>query len=286
MSNIIVLDQGSSAWHAHRQRFRNASETPAVLGLSPYQSAYQLWLLRTGRKLSVETDAMRHGKTMEPAARLAYEAQTGLVMEPQVLVSGEYSASLDGLALDGDLILEIKCPVRGRRSDLWQEARSGVVPLHYYFQLQHQLMVSGAALAHLFVFDGEQGVTVDVKPEPETWEEIRTGWDAFMVFVGQDQAPPLTETDTLFRDDGPWQDVARAFVERKRAVDAAEAELAKVREALIALQQHPREEGAGVQVTRFMRSGTIDYKKVPELAGVDLERYRGPGREEIRITLA
>lgn len=54
------------------------------------------------------------------------------------------------------------------------------------------------------------------------WEEIRAGWDAFTMFVSQDHPPPLTETDTLFRDDGPWQDVARAFSERKRALEALE----------------------------------------------------------------
>ena len=115
-TDLIVMDQGSPEWHAHRMRYRNASETPAVMALSPWQTPYQLWLLRTGRKTTVETEAMRHGKAQEPAARLAYEALTGTVMEPQVLVRGEYSASLDGMSLDGNHVLEIKCPVRGRRS--------------------------------------------------------------------------------------------------------------------------------------------------------------------------
>jgi hypothetical protein len=29
---------------------------------------------------------------------------------------------------------------------------------------------------------------------------------------------------------------------------------------------------------------SIDYKQVPMLAGLDLERYRGPARHEVRIT--
>jgi hypothetical protein len=28
-------------------------------------------------------------------------------------------------------------------------------------------------------------------------------------------------------------------------------------------------------VTRYWKSGTIDYKKIPELTAIDLERYRG-----------
>jgi hypothetical protein len=37
---------------------------------------------------------MRRGRELEAAARAAYERLTGLVMEPLVLVEGEYSASL------------------------------------------------------------------------------------------------------------------------------------------------------------------------------------------------
>ena len=49
------------------------------------------------------------GTQPKPSARAAYEARTGLVMQPLVLVDGEYSASLDGLTLGGERIVEIKC---------------------------------------------------------------------------------------------------------------------------------------------------------------------------------
>jgi hypothetical protein len=56
--------------------------------------------------------------------------------------------------------------------------------------------------------------------------------------------------------------------------------------ALIALTSHTSESGAGVKVTRFSKAGSVDYKRVPELKGVDLEQYRGKAREEVRITVA
>ncbi len=44
MSAIIRLVQGSPDWHAHRAKYRNASETPVVLGLSPSRTTQpQLW---------------------------------------------------------------------------------------------------------------------------------------------------------------------------------------------------------------------------------------------------
>ena len=72
-------------------------------------------------------------------------------MEPLVLAEGDYSASLDGITLDGALILEVKCPVKGQASELWKQVAAGELPDHYYWQVQHQLMVSDALLAHVRV---------------------------------------------------------------------------------------------------------------------------------------
>ena len=144
MSQIVQLVQGSEAWHAHRRGLRNASETPAVLGLSPWVTPYQLWLLKTGRAEQAVNSAMQRGTALEPLARHAYEVETGLVMQPLVLQDGLYSASLDGMTLDGDLIVEFKVPYKGQASALWQAVEAGDVPAHYAAQIQHQLMVSGA----------------------------------------------------------------------------------------------------------------------------------------------
>jgi predicted phage-related endonuclease len=61
MSAILKLVQGSAEWHAHRNLHRNASETPAVLGVSPWVTPYQLWLERTGRAKPEVNAAMLHG---------------------------------------------------------------------------------------------------------------------------------------------------------------------------------------------------------------------------------
>ena len=41
-----------------------------------------------------------------------------------------------------------------------------------------------------------------------------------------------------------------------------------------------------MSVTRYWKPGNVDYKRVVELKGVDLELYRGKGREEVRVTMA
>ena len=72
-------------------------------------------------------------------------------MQPLVLQKGAYSASLDGMTLGVDLIVEIKCPVQGQDSSLWKDVADNHVSVHYGVQVPHQLMISGAAQAKLWV---------------------------------------------------------------------------------------------------------------------------------------
>ncbi|MBK6470321.1 MAG: YqaJ viral recombinase family protein [Betaproteobacteria bacterium] len=283
---IVQLVQGSAAWLEHRRGLRNASETPAVMGISPWMTPYQLWLLKTGRAEAEVNEAMRRGTALEPLARHAYEVETGLVMQPLVLQDGDYSASVDGMTLEGDLIVEIKCPYRGQGSALWQQVEGGEVPVYYAAQVQHQLMVSGAELAHLFVYDGQQGLLREVRPDLAMFDRIRAAWDAFAVFLDSDTPPPLADADSRQRDDEGWMQAALAFQAAKAEADQAAARVESARAALVALATHPKETGAGVSVTRFWKAGGVDYKKVVELRGVDLERYRSKAREEVRVSVA
>ena len=283
-ATIVRLTQGSPEWHAYRLSRRNASESAAVLGISPWMTPYQLWLVKTGRSVTKVTHAMQRGTDMEPMARAAYEEKTGLVMQPLVLESQGYSASLDGMTLEGDLVLEIKCPLRGTRSDLWLDVSAGQVPKHYAIQVQHKLMVSGAALAHLWIYDGCGGILHAIERDESAMQRIREGWDWFQGFLDSDTPPPLTDSDIVLRNDAGWADAAQAYAQAKLASEAADAELALARDALVALANHPREQGAGVTVTRYWKAGNVDYKKVPLLQGVDLSGYRGKAREEVRVT--
>jgi putative phage-type endonuclease len=286
MSTILRLVQGTPEWLEHRRKYRNASETPAVVGVSPWQTPYALWLAKTGRHQRPVTPAMRRGRELEVAARAAYEKLTGLVMEPLVLVDGEYSASLDGMTLEGDLIVEIKCPMQGRSSPLWQAVQEKQLPEFVFYQVQHQLMVAAAELAHVFVFDGERGVLVEQAPQRTAWETIRRDWDAFWLFLAGDRPPPLCERDTRERDDAAWGAAAQAYLSAKQQAAASTAALESAKAALVALTSHPSESGCGVSVTQFWKRGAIDYKRVPQLAGIDLEPFRKDARLEVRVSSA
>ena len=231
------------------------------------------------------TPPMQHGTKLEPEARAAYETQTGNLMQPLVLSDGPYSASLDGINLAGDLIVEIKCPFRGKDAPLWKEATEGRVPGHYAAQVQHQLMVSGASTAHFWCYAEGEGVLITLKRDDEVMSLIREGWDDFQQYLDSDAPPPLTDADSAQRTDAAWAAAAKVYLEAKATADAADTALEAARKALVGLLRHPRESGEGVNVVKLWKAGNVDYKAVPELRGVNLDRYRGKGREEVRVTV-
>jgi hypothetical protein len=116
-------------------------------------------------------------------------------------------------------------------------------------------------------------------------ESIRGAWDTFSQYLDTDTPPPLAEADSVLRDDPAWGKAAAAFVQAKRNADSADEALEAARQRLIDLARNLRETGSGVSVVKLWKAGNVDYKKVPELRGVDLDRYRGKGREEVRVTM-
>jgi putative phage-type endonuclease len=262
MITIVNLVQDSAEWHEHRRNHRNASETPIVLGVSPWNTPYQLWQQKLGLAKPEVNGAMLRGTELEPAERAAYERLTGLVMKPLVLVDGEYSASLDGFTLAGDRIVEIKCPLKGRESSLWKAIEARSLPEHYQWQVQHQLMVTKTNIADVFVFDGTDGVIFPVAPDAALWPRIRSAWDEFARYVAEAQAPPLTDRDTRIGDDPEWLEAAARYVALRTAYDELSAKCDEAKARLI-LATHVREYGGGVSVTRVWKRGSIDYKALP-----------------------
>ena len=195
------------------------------------------------------------------------------------------TATSDGLTLAGERIVEIKCPLKGRESTLWRSVQQERhLPEQYQWQVQHQLMMR-ADIADVFVFDASEGVLFPVAPDETSWPRIHEAWEAFSRYVTEAQAPPLTDRDTLVRDDPEWLEAAARYVALRTAYDELSTKCDEAKTRLIELAGHAKEQGGGVSVTRFWKRGAIDYKRIPQLVGVDLKPYRSEPREEMRVTV-
>jgi putative phage-type endonuclease len=163
---ILNLVQGSPEWHAHRARHFNASDAPAMLGCSPYKSRSQLLReIHTGLTADVDPALQKRfddGHRFEALARPLAEDIVGEDLYPVTGSDGRYSASFDGLTLDGGIAWEHKSLNDELRAAIPLEIAPFIgpgLPLHYRVQMEQQLMVSGAARV-LFTASKWEGETL------------------------------------------------------------------------------------------------------------------------------
>lgn len=184
---VHELLQGSPAWHDYRAKHFNASDTPAMMGLSKYKTRTQLLSERkTG--LTEDVSSLTHrlfadGHRFEALARPYAEKLIGDDLYPVTGSLGKFSASFDGLTLDETVALEHKTlndPIREClvATDLDEM---------YLLQMEHQLMVSNAERC-LFMaskWDNSDQLIDQVNfwyyPNLERRQRIIDGWAQFEI---------------------------------------------------------------------------------------------------------
>lgn len=274
---IINVQQGSAAWKAFRNQHFTASDAAAILEiegayrskesvLSEKKYGYKELLNAFTRQIFAD------GHAAEDSARAIIEEQYGIALAPvvEVLDGTKLAASYDGITLDGETLWEHKHFTGSKRAQNRLElARAGAVADYDLAQIQQQLLVSGAQKCLFTVSDGTAAVmaTVEVLPDNVWFARIRDGWAAF-------------ERDlAAYSEDAPegWNDYAQELLLiREQIAELSEREtlLKKQLEALAEQTGREKIAGGGVTCTKVTRKGAVDYSKIPELAGVELDKYR------------
>ena len=197
---IHELTQGSPEWLAYRATHFNASDAPAMLGVSPYKSrSALLHELHTGISPEVDPGTQRRfdaGHAAEAAARPVAEREIGEELFPVVGSEGKLSASFDGLTMDGRIVWEHKL----MNAALAESLANGIIPDSYHPQLEQQLMVSGAEKA-LFMASNLEGTAMErawYTSRPELRSAIMQGWTQFAIDLAA-YAPAVTEVKPVGR---------------------------------------------------------------------------------------
>lgn len=140
---ILKIEPNTPRWVDWRFEGIGSSDAAAIMGESKFKSPEDVFLDKCGLKKDEPlTEPMRIGIELEPKARVEYEEFTGIRVSPACLQSNRYEwqlASVDGLANDGQTVVEIKCG----RASYWSTVRTQAVPAYYVGQLQHILAVTG-----------------------------------------------------------------------------------------------------------------------------------------------
>ena len=168
---LVRLKQRSKEWLDFRRNHVCASDSPIIMGMSNFKTVDQLLNEKVRGYEQHQNPYMARGNELEPVALKAFEKETNLIMFPCVGVHDQndwMAASFDGMTLEEDLIVEIKCP--GKKDHTL--ALQGKIPEKYIAQLQHQIYVSGLDFSYYYSFDGEKGIVLEVKRDDEFIEKM------------------------------------------------------------------------------------------------------------------
>lgn len=192
------LRQGTPEWAAYRATHFNASDAPAMLGVSPYKTRAQLLReMHTGVPTEVDAGTQKrfdNGHRLEALARPLAEEFIGQELYPVVGSLDKHSASFDGLTLDETIGFEHKAlndELRAAfreidRVDWNRDSDAGqVLPVYHRAQMEQQILVSGAERILFMTSDWDaEGNLLEEHhcwyvSDPKMRADIIAGWAQF-----------------------------------------------------------------------------------------------------------
>lgn len=215
---IHNVTQGTPEWLALRRDYFTASEAAAMMGVSPYMTRAELLHQKaTGLEREVDSGTQSRfdaGHAAEAAARPIAEGIIGDNLYPSTITAivfdGESAglpllASLDGMTMDDSTLFECKLWNEGIVEAIEQNGEPGPA---YYWQLEHQLLVTGATSCLFVTSDGTESKWRDCRYEsaPKRRAALIAGWKQFAedlkTYVPQEVIPaavaaPISELPAL-----------------------------------------------------------------------------------------
>ena len=283
---LLNLKQGSPEWLAYRKDKIGASLAPVIMGISPHQTPYQLWEEMQGiREPQIQTGAMKRGLDLEQTVRNRFMMETGISVSDAVYEHDSVDwmfASLDGYSTDGQTIIEIKCP---KRED-HELALDGIIPEKYYPQLQHQIAVTNAKHCFYVSYDGFEIAIIPAYRNQDYIDKLIEEEIRFIKRVRTFDAPPMTARDVIERKDFEWESASDLYKYLINYQKNLEKKIEKTKNNLIELSGGKNCIGNEISLTKVARKGNVVYSKIPELEGIDLEKYRNPVSSYWKISLS
>jgi putative phage-type endonuclease len=281
-------------WLAWRKEGIGGSDAPIIMEVSPWKTIGELYEDKVAKEIvdSPPNFQQERGIRMEPRIRSLFEILANESYETALLVMDQFPfmrVSLDGRSANREVIIEIK--VSGK-ADWTASKEHGIVPKKYYPQIQHALLISGAKeciyLSYLWtkteemVLDREKLAIIKVMPDPAYQKTLFEKCEAFWTKNVQRRIHPQFVVRENEVEIDPEETEQAKKVLAWKILDDQIKELSARQEAMrkdiVDFMTRKGMKDAicnGVRIREMKRAGNIDYKKIPEIQGLDLEQYRG-----------
>lgn len=288
------MEQKSKEWFDARRGKLTGSSVGAALGLNPWKTPDDLIRQMVRDYHGAESEfqgniATAHGNLHEPLAVMDYTAETGnIVDECGFFVHPEHEwlgASPDGL-IDDDGVLEVKCPF-GLRNKKGADLvfKSAKDQPHYFAQMQIEMACTGRAYTDFYQWtkhgDSLEPVEFSQKWFDDNLPALESFYKRYLSEIDNPAhlEPLLKEVNTLGA-----KSLLDEYDQISATIDDATARKKEIMAELVALSKDRNAVIHGRKLTKVERKGNVQYAKIPELKGLDLEPYRGKSSEYWKLS--
>lgn len=287
---VETKDLSRDDWLEVRKNGIGGSDAAAAVGLNPYMSPLELWLIKTGRDTNLPcpdpqdtSEPIYWGSLLEPIVAASYTKQTGnkirrvnaVLQSPTVPFM---LANVDREVVGCRDVQVLECKTAGEfGARLWRDG----VPEYVQLQVQHQLAVTGRQAADVAVLICGQKLEVHrVVRDDLLIARLIELEAAFWRFVETDIPPPADGSDSADRALRCLYPGAGGTVDftGDRRLSSVFADLVAVRADIEARQQVEAQlkqtiAQAMAEADRAeFETGSVSYKRSKDGTGVDLKR--------------
>ncbi len=268
------------------------SNVGAILGCDPNKTAKDVMRAMVRRYHGEPTEfqgniATEWGRLHEALAGMDFLCATGVLIEDcGFFIHPEHDwlgATPDGLIQD-DGIAEIKCPF-GIRNDPAPQFKTAQEQPHYYAQMQVEMACTGRVWAAFYQWTPKGDIVEEVLVDEGWWKEnlpkLKAFHDQFLIEL--DNPAHLDPLRKSVESDGAECLIAE-YDKLTAQIDDATARKKEILNELVEIAEGKNAEFGGRKLTRVERVGSVNYKNIPELKGLDLNQYRGAGTSYWRLS--
>ncbi|ALS66603.1 MULTISPECIES: YqaJ viral recombinase family protein [Pandoraea] len=277
-------------WLSVRKTGIGGSDAAAAVGLSPYMSPLELWMIKRGRDADLPkpdpddtTDPVYWGTLLEPVVAASYTKQTGRRVRRINAVLRHPTipwmlANIDREVIGAPEVSILECKTAGEfGARLWREG----VPEYVQIQVQHQLAVTGKPAADVAVLLCGQKLEVHrIVRDDALIARLIELEAAFWRYIQTDTPPPADgseSADRALRCLYPGTGGTVDFTD-DRALSSTFADLVSVRaqiesrEAVEAQLKQTLTQAMGEADRAQFETGSVSYKRSKDGTGIDLKR--------------
>lgn len=290
---ISTKDLSRGEWLNVRKRGIGSSDAAAAVGINPYQSQLELWMIKTGRDAGLPkpdvddpSSPVYWGHVLEPIVAEQYSRQTGrkvrrvnAVLQHPDPDKHWMLANLDYSVVANDDVQILECKTAGEfGSRLWKDG----VPDYIQCQVQHQLAVTGKQAADVCVLlCGQELKIFRIERNEDLIDALTVLEGQFWSYVESDTPPPTDGSESADRalrqlypkDQGETLDLtqSRDLSESFDQLLSVRSDLDSLKATEAQLRQRIQSQMGEASRAAFP-SGTVSWKRSKDTVVLDVKQ--------------